>query len=124
MSNQERDQELAEFIKAEVLRRRHVRSICPELLEIVKQTLIRGAQGMESFDRALARVLDSIKGRKLFEIVAGAARPMTLDEIRVAMNVQPVETHWKPETLIINGDALVRGCSGGLLEVDEEILTI
>ncbi|KAK3328063.1 hypothetical protein B0T19DRAFT_182155 [Cercophora scortea] len=162
MSNQEREKELAEFIEAEVLRRRHVRPICPELLEVVKKTLINGAQGMylwvvlqletifplhhnqcvmsdsditgilenlpqglqESFDRALGRVFDTSKGRKLFEIVAGAVRPMTLDEIRVAMNVQPGETDWNPETLIINGDAMVRCCSGGLLEVDEESLAV
>ena len=78
----------------------------------------------ETFARALSRIVDRRYGRRIFEIVAAASRPLTTDELRVALNVDTGNPEWNRATLVTNGEVMVERTSGGLLEVDEETKTV
>ncbi|KAH8883052.1 hypothetical protein GQ53DRAFT_883522, partial [Thozetella sp. PMI_491] len=78
----------------------------------------------EAFDRALERISDDRYGRTIFELVAAAKRPITAEELRIALNVEPGIPEWSPATLAYDGELLVGLCGGGLLEIEEENDTV
>ena len=74
----------------------------------------------EAFDVALKRVVDKSHGDRIFKLVTASARPLTVDELRVALTVIPGDRAWSPSRLPSDGAMLVALCGGNLLEVDEE----
>ncbi|KAI8660956.1 NACHT domain-containing protein [Fusarium keratoplasticum] len=77
-----------------------------------------------AFDKALSRIRDDKYGSKLFELVASAEPPLSMDELRVAFNVDPGNTKWDDSTLFGSGKALISAYGGSLLDVDEEDLQV
>ena len=78
----------------------------------------------QAFDRALRGITDHRYGSRLFETVAAAQRPLTLDELRVALNVKLGNLEWDESTFPYDARNVVYLSGGGLLEVDEEDLTV
>ncbi|KAK3331441.1 hypothetical protein B0H66DRAFT_97208 [Apodospora peruviana] len=80
----------------------------------------------EAFNRALRRITDTRYGKAIFQLVAGARRPLTLAELRIALHVQPGETDWSAVPLSLPPDAraIIGLCGGGLLEIEEEDDTV
>lgn len=78
----------------------------------------------QAFDRALCGIVDDRYGSRVFEIVGSARRPLTLDEFCVALNVEPGNVKWDEATFPYDAHSLVYLSGGGLLEVDEEDLTV
>jgi hypothetical protein len=87
----------------------------------------------KTFNRILAKI-ECLRGSreyaqfakfsaKLFRIVAAARRPLTLDELREAVSVEPGETAWNPDQLVNDTQKLVK-CCGSLLVIDEENFTV
>ncbi|KAM7190456.1 hypothetical protein V8F33_009439 [Rhypophila sp. PSN 637] len=74
----------------------------------------------EAFDQALARVSDKRYGMKIFGLVATAAEPLTADQLKVALTVEPGNTSWEFGKLPHDSRHLVSCCGGTLLEMDEE----
>jgi len=82
-------------------------------------------EGLErSYDKAMERSTDRDTGRRAFQLVAAAARPLSLDELRVALNIEPENTDWNPSTLIRDSWRAVGGAGCGLIEINEEDLTV
>ncbi|KAF2643096.1 hypothetical protein P280DRAFT_477941 [Massarina eburnea CBS 473.64] len=65
----------------------------------------------------------SIYQRRIFELVVVAVRPLTLDEMRVALSVTPGDTNWSTSRLL-NDVLATLACCGCLLAVDEEDHTV
>lgn len=61
--------------------------------------------------------------RSIFEFVAAAHHPLTLDELREALSVTPGDTTWNPSRLP-NSILDTLACCGSLLMVDEEGMTV
>lgn len=63
-------------------------------------------------------------GRKIFDLVAAAQRPLTLEELREAISVKPGEKSWDTSKMVNDMfRSLLESC-GSLVIVDEERLTI
>lgn len=77
-----------------------------------------------AFKKALSRVRDGKYGCRLFKLVASAEPPLNMDELRVASNVEPGNTHWDSSTLASSGKTLISAYGGSLLDIDEEDLCI
>ena len=82
----------------------------------------------ETFRRILHRLQDSTfadpsLGRKIFEIIAAAQWPLTLDELGEAISITPGDTSWDRSKLI-NDVLRSLQCCGSLLVVDEELSTV
>lgn len=82
----------------------------------------------ETFDRVLRRirrseVADLQLARKIFQAVTSARRPLTLEELREAVSIEPSETTWNSKK-VINDMLRSLDCCGSLLVVDEEHLTV
>ena len=83
----------------------------------------------EVFDRILRRLheshaaTDTILRGKLFKIVAGAARPLTLLEVQEAASIDPKKPTWSPKSIIIDIISALN-CAGSLLVINEEELTV
>jgi len=78
----------------------------------------------KSYDKATERCADRETGRRAFQLVSASARPLTLDEFRVALNVEPEVTDWNSSTLIRNSWGAVAGTGCGLIEINEEDQTV
>ncbi|KAK3335257.1 hypothetical protein B0T19DRAFT_3600 [Cercophora scortea] len=74
----------------------------------------------DAFNQALSRISDKRYGGRIFELVAVAATPLTGDQLRVAVAVDPGNTTWESGRLPHNSRQLVASCGGSLLEIDEE----
>ena len=82
----------------------------------------------ETFRRILHRLqhlsfADPSLGRKIFEIVAAAQRPLTLDELGEAISITPGDTSWDRSKLINDVLRSLESC-GSFLVVDEEFSTV
>lgn len=77
-----------------------------------------------SFEQALGRIKDDKYGSRIFEIVTAAIRPLTKNELRGALNIEPGVPFWGDSTLPLDAEALVYCCGGGLLHIDEEENTV
>ena len=66
---------------------------------------------------------DPSLGRKIFEIVAAAQRPLTLDELGEAISITPGDTSWDRSKLINDVLRSLESC-GSFLVVDEELSTV
>ena len=81
-----------------------------------------------TFRRMLRRLQDSTfanpsLARKILEIVAGAQRPLNLDELGEAISVRPGDTVWDNSKLVNDVLKVLEPC-GSLLTVDEEFFTV
>lgn len=56
--------------------------------------------------------------------MAGATRPLEINKLRIARNVQPGDTLWNSTTMALDPRASVVGHGGRLLEADEETQTV
>lgn len=78
----------------------------------------------EAYNRALAKIKDKRYGSRLFRLAASALRPLTTKELAVALNITPGEVSWVQSSLVLNPDAIVWRCGGGLLEIEESDDTV
>ena len=62
-------------------------------------------------------------GRKIFEIVAVAQRPLTRDELAEAISILPGDTEWNQSKLINDVMKSLKSC-GSFIVVDEEFSTV
>ena len=62
--------------------------------------------------------------RKIFDLVAAAQRPLTLEELREAVSVKPGETTWDTSKLVNDMLRVLSDSCGSLVAVDEEHLTV
>ena len=81
-----------------------------------------------TYRRVLRRLRDSgsadpSMGKKVFEIVSAARIPLTLEELREAISIEPGYPTWNTKR-IINDAMKLLGCCGSLLTVDEELSTV
>ncbi|KAK7404149.1 hypothetical protein QQX98_010053 [Neonectria punicea] len=95
------------------------------VLEDLSHFLDRLPTGLfESFEEALGRIKDRHYGSRIFELVAASIRPLTKNELRAALNIEPGVPFWDPSTLPRDPEAIVYRCGGGLLQIDEEENTV
>ncbi|KAJ5153419.1 uncharacterized protein N7482_009897 [Penicillium canariense] len=114
----------------------------PAIILEIEDRLLQGSQGMFLWvalqidslcamdtDEAIRRALADLPPgpasyrRSIFEVIASAHHPLTLEELREALSVIPGDTTWNPSRLLNNiFDALT--CCGSLLTLDEEGLTV
>lgn len=71
-----------------------------------------------TFDRALLQVADRAFASKVFNLVAAAEAPMTIDELRIAANVNIESVEWQPDSS--SSWSFLWHYGGHLLEMDEE----
>lgn len=61
--------------------------------------------------------------KRIFKLVTAAQRPLTIEELREALNVTPGDTTWNPARSINHIHSTLAFC-GDLIIVDEETLTV
>ena len=66
---------------------------------------------------------DPSLGRKIFEIVAAAQRPLTLDELGEAISITPGDTAWNKSKLVNDVLKSLESC-GSFIVIDEELSTV
>ncbi|KFA69802.1 hypothetical protein S40285_02442, partial [Stachybotrys chlorohalonatus IBT 40285] len=98
----------------------------PSLLEDIKQRLTQHADGIdleETFSRALSRITTLHKmtelAQKVFQWVAVAKQPLTLDELRDAISIEIGQRYSRPERLVHGMNRIVLWCEN-LVQVTEE----
>lgn len=74
----------------------------------------------KAFDQAFARVSDKRYGTRIFSLVAAAVSPLSGDQLKVALTVEPGNATWEFGKLPQDSQQLVDCCGGSLLEMDEE----
>lgn len=74
----------------------------------------------EAFDQALGRISDTRYGTRIFALVAAAVFPLTGDQLKVALTVEPGNATWEFWKLPQDAKQLVDCCGGSLIEMDEE----
>ena len=80
----------------------------------------------ETYERALSRIPEGARQQtvqKVYHWVAAAKRPLSLEELRGAISVEPAQTYLKTERFINNPEQLVQWC-GNLVVLDEEDLVL
>ena len=81
-----------------------------------------------TYRRILRRLRDSgstdpILGKKIFQIVTAARRPLSLEELREAISIDPGKPNWNPAKLV-NDVRKSLDCCGSLVVVDDEFSTV
>ena len=81
-----------------------------------------------TYRRILRRLRDSgstdpFLGKKIFEIVSAARRPLSLEELREAISIEPGNTTWD-DSKLVNDVMKSLDCCGSLIVVDEELSTV
>lgn len=81
------------------------------------------------YDRVLQKLLHSNADdlricREIFELVAAAQRPLTLEELCEAVFVKPGATSWDASKLVDDMHTLLFDCCGSVVAVDEAQLTV
>ncbi len=81
-----------------------------------------------TYRRILRRLQDSgstdpCLGRKIFELVEAARRPLKLEELREAISIEPDDTTWNMAKLVNDVMKSLNSC-GSLVVVDEEVSTV
>ena len=105
-------------------------SIC---LEITDEGILKALEDLPkdlptTYRRILCRLrnsesTDPAMGKKVFEIVSAARRPLTLEELREAISIEPGNQTWNTAR-IVNDVRKLLGCCGSLVIVDEEFSTV
>lgn len=81
-----------------------------------------------TYRRILRRLRDSGStdphtGKRLFEIVSAARRPLNIDELREAISIEPGNTTWDASKLVNDVTKSLDAC-GSLIIIDEELSTV
>ncbi|VUC27615.1 unnamed protein product [Clonostachys rosea] len=78
-----------------------------------------------TFDRILkrSRKLAHTYQNRILKTIVAAHRPLTVDEIREVISVEPGNTDWSPD-MLVNDIHGVLACCGSLVTVDEENLSV
>ena len=81
-----------------------------------------------TYRRILRRLRDSgstdpLMGKKIFEIVSAARRPLNLEELREAISIEPGNITWNASK-VVNDVKKSLGCCGSLVVIDEELSTV
>ena len=81
-----------------------------------------------TYRRILRRLRDSGSsdpslGKKIFELVTAARRPLKLEELREAISIEPDDTTWNAAKLVNDVIKSLNSC-GSLVVVDEEFSTV
>lgn len=81
-----------------------------------------------TYRRILRRLRDSGStdphtGKRIFEIVSAARRPLSLEELREAISIQPGNTTWDASKLVNDVIKSLNAC-GSLIVIDEELSTV
>lgn len=104
-----------------------IESLCDmETDKAIREALADLPRGLsETFRRVLLKSdnLNHNHQRAILELMLVACRPLTLEEIREALSVNPGETTWN-ESHLINDVQKVLGCCGCLIITDEEDQTL
>ncbi|KAL2822219.1 ankyrin repeat-containing domain protein [Aspergillus cavernicola] len=87
------------------------------------QALPRDLSEVYSIILRKSRGGDASYQMRIFELVAAACRPLTPEEMREALSINPGDKIWSPRHLV-NDIYSTLACCGGLLIVDEEDLGI
>ena len=83
----------------------------------------------DTFNRILQKLqhsntADPHFSKKVFDLVAAAQRPLTVEELREAVSVEPGEEKWDASKLVNEMLKSLLDCCGSLVNVDEEHLTV
>ena len=83
----------------------------------------------DTFNRILQRLQHSNAAdpqfcRKIFDLLAAAQRPLTLEELREAVSIKPCETAWDASRQVNDILKTLLDPCGSLVAVDEEHLTV
>ena len=83
----------------------------------------------ETFNRVLRKLqysnaADSLFCIRIFNLVAAAQRPLSLEELREAVSVKPGETLWDASMLVNDMLRSLLDSCGSLVAIDEEYLTV
>ncbi|MCJ1269568.1 hypothetical protein MMC22_009460 [Lobaria immixta] len=83
----------------------------------------------DTFNRILRKLQHSDTAdphfcKNTFDLVAAAQRPLTLEELREAISIEPGETAWDASKLVNDAFKSLLDSCGSLIDVDEEHLTI
>lgn len=81
-----------------------------------------------TYRRILRRLRDSGStdphtGKRVFEIVSAARRPLNIDELREAISIEPGNTTWDASKLVNDVTKSLDAC-GSLIIIDEELSTV
>ena len=87
----------------------------PKDLPTTYRRILRRRRNSESTDPSI--------GKKVFEIVSAARRPLTLEELREAVSIETGNRDWNT-TRIVNDAIKLLGWCGSLVIVDEEFSTV
>ncbi|KAF6818533.1 NACHT domain-containing protein [Colletotrichum musicola] len=74
----------------------------------------------EAFDQALLRIPDHRYNSRIFQLVAAADPYLSIDELRIAVNIEPGILAWNSSSLVGSGHTLESQYGGSLLDIDEE----
>ena len=77
----------------------------------------------ETFERILSKSTDIDLGMQIFRWVSVAKRPLTVEELREAMGIRPLQEAWDDSTYI-NDMKKAIACCGNLVFVEEEQQTV
>jgi ankyrin repeat protein len=104
-----------------------IESLCAEKTDkAIRQALEDLPKSLsETFSRILAKSLhfaESYQAR-ILKLVTIAHHPLTTEELREALSVNPGDTNWNPEVLL-NSLYSILTCCGSLVIVDEEETTV
>ncbi|KAL8364540.1 hypothetical protein RB595_003698 [Gaeumannomyces hyphopodioides] len=94
--------------------------------EAIRQTLTDLPKDLSNIYSRILQKSESLgKGyqQKTLKLVIAARRPLTTDELREALSVNPGNTDWNPAQLL-NNVYLALACCGSLVTVDEEDFTV
>lgn len=110
-------------LQMEAMCSRHTQELCSDssivsILENLPRSL------PEAFDQALLRISDVRYGSRALQLVAVADPPLSSDELRVAVSVEPGNLAWTSSTILGSGRSLAFQYGGSLLEIDEEDLCV
>ena len=80
----------------------------------------------ETYERILSRIIKRQKctiAKKVFQWVAAVKRPLTLEELREAIAIEPCQEYMRPERLMNDINSVITIC-GNLVVLDEELYTV
>ncbi|PQE30756.1 hypothetical protein CJF32_00005960 [Rutstroemia sp. NJR-2017a WRK4] len=104
-----------------------IESLCAEKTDkAIRQALENLPKSLsETFSRILAKSLNFAESyqARILKLVTIAQRPLTTEELREALSVNPGDTNWNPATLL-NDLYSTLTCCGSLIIVDEEEMTV
>ncbi|CAI6090218.1 unnamed protein product [Clonostachys chloroleuca] len=132
MTMPEKNPDIGKFIEKELERRflwvaLQIDSLCDEKSDAAIRSALQDLPPdlFSTFDRILkrSRKLAHTYQTRILKTIVAAHRPLTVDEIREVISVEPGNTDWSPDMLVNNIHGVL-ACCGSLVTVDEENLSV